>query len=232
MITEQIFYGIRCDRCRDEYESSGDYSYMTDKGEIEEAAESDEWLKIEGRHYCPHCYEEDPLKNEYDDDDHDYTPKPPIPECIFKMRRVVGMMIGQADGEMRETTDDHLHVRFYMNQHPLNDTLLAIIDEMLGDLPHTVVVDEEPHTYDKGITRRLHIDVSMNFIHKGDHIRVIEHWGYKDAFGKEGIVKKIHTNGTLTIEIRDDDGELRLRSCGAKSLEVIKKAKDARQSEM
>ena len=34
MFTEEIFYGIRCDRCGEQYESSGDYSYMTDKGEI------------------------------------------------------------------------------------------------------------------------------------------------------------------------------------------------------
>jgi hypothetical protein len=137
------------------------------------------------------------------------------------MRRVVGMMIGQTDGEMRETPDDHLHIRFYMNQHPLNDTLLNIIDEMLGDLSHTVVVDKEPHKYSNGVARRLHIDVAMNFIHKGDHIRVIEHWGYQDAFGKEGIVKKIHANGTLIIEIRDDNGELHLRGCGAKSLQRL-----------
>ena len=223
MITEQIFYGIRCDRCREDYESSGDYSFMSDKGEIEEAAESDEWLEIDGRHYCPCGYEEDPLKAEYKDDDHDYTPKPPIPECIFTMRRAVGLLIHQGDGEMRETDDDHLHIRFYMNRNPLTDAIRLTIDQLLGDLQHTVEVEEEKR--DTYVTRKLHIDVTMPFIHKGDHIRVIEHWGYKDAFGKEGIVKKIHTNGTLTIEIRDDDGELRLRSCGAKSLEVIKKAK-------
>ena len=223
MITEQIFYGIRCDRCREDYESSGDYSYMSDKGEIEEAAESDEWLEIDGRHYCPHCYEEDSLR----DDDHDYTPKPPIPECIFTMRRAVGLLIHQGDGEMRETDDDHLHIRFYMNRNPLTDAIRLTIDQLLGDLQHTVEVEEEKR--DTYVARKLHIDVTMPFIHKGDHIRVIEHWGYKDAFGKEGIVKNIYTNGTLTIEIRDDDGELRLRSCGAKSLEVIKKAKEKKK---
>ena len=63
MITEKIFYGLMCDRCREDFEGD-EYSYMSDKGEIEEMAENDDWRVIDGRHYCPCCYEEDPLNEE------------------------------------------------------------------------------------------------------------------------------------------------------------------------
>lgn len=228
MITEQIFYGIRCDRCREDYESSGDYSYMSDKGEIEEAAESDEWLEIDGRHYCPCCYEEDPLKAEYNDDDHDYTPKPPIPECIFTMRRAVGLLIHQGDGEMRETDDDHLHIRFYMNRNPLTDAIRLTIDQLLGDLQHTVEVEEEKH--DNYITRKLHIDVTMPFIHKGDRVRVVKHSSYMDSFGLEGVVKDVRPNDTFRVDV-EVNGEPSRRYFSRESIEVIKKAREEKKDD-
>lgn len=45
MITEKIFYGLMCDRCREDYDGD-EYSYMSDKGEIEETAENDDWRFI------------------------------------------------------------------------------------------------------------------------------------------------------------------------------------------
>lgn len=216
MITEEIFYGIRCDRCHDSYEGD-DYSYMSDKSEIEEMAENDDWRIIDGHHYCPNCYEKDP---EPVDDDHEYTPKPPIPECIRSMRRVVGIMIGQGDGEMREK-DDHLHIRFYMNRNPLTDALRLTIDQILGDLPHTIEIEEEKKT--NYISRILHIDITMNFIHKGDRVRVIKHNSYMDSFGLEGIVKEVRRNDTFRVDI-EINGEKDRRYFSRESIEVIGRA--------
>ena len=220
MITEKIFYGLMCDRCREDFEGD-EYSYMSDKGEIEETAENDDWRVIDGRHYCPCCYEEDPLNEEYDDDDHEYTPKPPIPECIFTMRRAVGLLIHQGDGEMRETDDDHLHIRFYMNRNPLTDAILLTINQLLGDLPHTVEVEEEKR--DTYVTRRLHIDVTMNFIHKGDRVRVIKHSNYMDSFGLEGIVQDVRLNDSFCVNV-EVNGEKSRRYFSRESIEVIKRA--------
>lgn len=51
------------ERFRDENGCVGYIDY-----DIWEQAESDDWLEIDGKHYCPNCYE-------HDDDLDDYRPK-------------------------------------------------------------------------------------------------------------------------------------------------------------
>lgn len=61
-----IFYAIRCDRCLCNHEA--EYEYYTDESDALESAEEDDWIEVDGKHYCPCCYhEEDDEKIPYND---------------------------------------------------------------------------------------------------------------------------------------------------------------------
>lgn len=198
MYTEEIFYGISCDRCREQYESSGDYSYMTDKGELLESAENDGWREIDGRHYCPDCYVKDP---DPIDDDHEYMPKTPYPYCVYKVRRVVAELLESGMGRIKEK-DEQLHLRFYLNRKPFDDVLKGAIAQKMGGAKYTVEVEEEQRT--NYVERRLHIVIPVQNILKGDRVKVVKHLPYKDCFGKEGKVLSIQNQKFFVVQIFDD----------------------------
>lgn len=51
-----IFYAVKCDRCGEYY--VGEYEYYNDKNDALDAAEAEGWAEINGKHYCPNCFEE------------------------------------------------------------------------------------------------------------------------------------------------------------------------------
>lgn len=56
-----------CDRCGTRFSNeNGNVGYIDE--DIWEEAETDGWLEIDGKHYCPDCYE-------HDDDLDEYIPK-------------------------------------------------------------------------------------------------------------------------------------------------------------
>lgn len=58
MAVEKIeMYTVVCDHCGEDIGSSEEYSCWADDCYAEENAMESEWLKVEGKHYCPECYE-------------------------------------------------------------------------------------------------------------------------------------------------------------------------------
>ena len=195
MFTEEIFYGIRCDRCGEQYESSGDYSYMTDKGEILETAENDDWREIDGKHYCPGCYVEDP---EPIDDDHEYMPKTAYPDCIYGVRRIVAELLESGSGKIEEK-DEKLHLCFYLNNHELDDVLKGAIDQKMHGVKYSTEVEEKQRQHYKD--RLLHIFIPFQNIVKGDYVKIVKHSVYNDCFGKEGKVIAIRNQRLFVVQI-------------------------------
>ena len=202
MYTEEIFYGIRCDRCHEQYESD-EYSYMSGRSEILEAAENDDWREIDGRHYCPDCYVKDP---EPADDDHEYMPKTPYPDCVYKVRRIVAELLGYGMGSMVEK-DDCLHLRFPLNKDLFDDVLQGAIKKKMDGREYTVGTEDVLSEFcgKNHIRRFLHIAIPFQSILKGDRVRVIKHIMYKDCFGKEGKVLEIRNQRIFVVRIFDDE---------------------------
>lgn len=56
MITEKMYYGIKCDACGKEFEDGEGYSHYDERCFIEDMALSSEWISVRGKHYCDKCY--------------------------------------------------------------------------------------------------------------------------------------------------------------------------------
>ena len=64
MIKEVTYYDIICDRCGKSFTDESETCYPDTKS-AEMVAKDSEWLTIDGKHYCPDCYELDKVTDEY-----------------------------------------------------------------------------------------------------------------------------------------------------------------------
>lgn len=200
MFTEKIFYGICCDRCGEDFESRGDYSYMTEKGEILEEACDQGWQSIDGRHYCPDCYEPNPDPNH--DDDHEYRPLPMFPAYIHELK----MFLRAIGGWRQEVYENEVVLSYHTHKtKDVEPEHRAMIEKILAMSEHRIEVVDC-----KGCTNaRVLIHIKLKRFYIGDRVRVIHHNVYRDAFGKEGeIVKELPLKGNhdcYAVRIFDDD---------------------------
>ena len=58
MIKEAIYYEMYCDRCGAQLDDGDIVAYKEREG-LEFVASESEWQTINGKHYCPDCYEVD-----------------------------------------------------------------------------------------------------------------------------------------------------------------------------
>lgn len=202
MITEQIFYGVRCDRCGEDFESHGDYSYMSDSGDIWDEACDQDWQLIDGRHYCPHCYEENPDPD--NDDDHEYRPKPAYPECVPTLRKFLHVLGGYSQVESNNWLAFRIHTG--RDEKDLAPEYRAMIDKILCNTEHRIdVVDLE-----KASNAEVNIIIHLKRFYKGQRVRVIHHNPYRDAYGKEGEIvseanPKYGARACYGVHIFDDE---------------------------
>ena len=64
MIKEVTYYDIICDRCGKSLTKESNICYP-DTNSALMVAEQSEWVDINGKHYCPDCYELDEVTDEY-----------------------------------------------------------------------------------------------------------------------------------------------------------------------
>ena len=64
MIKEVTYYDIICDRSWKSFTDESEMCY-TDKDSALMVAEQSEWIDINGKHYCPDCYEFDEVTDKY-----------------------------------------------------------------------------------------------------------------------------------------------------------------------
>ena len=64
MIKEVIYYDIICDRCGKSLIEESEMCYPDNDSALT-VAEQSEWIDINGKHYCPDCYELDEVTDEY-----------------------------------------------------------------------------------------------------------------------------------------------------------------------
>ena len=64
MVKEVTYYDIICDRCGKSLIKESETCYP-DKDSALMVAEQSEWIDINGKHYCPDCYELDEVTDKY-----------------------------------------------------------------------------------------------------------------------------------------------------------------------
>lgn len=62
MIKEVTMYTVVCDGCGKDVNADNDISCWNDTGYLNDIAYDAGWERLEGKHYCPECFE-------YDNDD-------------------------------------------------------------------------------------------------------------------------------------------------------------------
>lgn len=200
MYKEAIFYGLQCDRCGEDYESSGEYSYYSDRSDVWDAASDDCWANIDGRHYCPNCYEDNPDPDH--DYDHVYRPKPAYPAYIPTLRRFLSVLGGYTQSESDGWLKFRIHTRH--NEKQLAPEYRAMIDKILYLAEHRIeVVDLQ-----NASNAEVNIYIRLKRFYKGQRVRVIHHNPYRDAYGKEGEIvsepNPKHSNASYHVHIFED----------------------------
>lgn len=80
MITKEIFYSVKCNRCGTVNEDGDDQSCFFDEGDAVESAINNDWAEIDNKHYCPDCFT-------YNDETDEYTEKAPYPDHLTKLKK-------------------------------------------------------------------------------------------------------------------------------------------------
>jgi hypothetical protein len=233
MITEEIFYGVKCDRCGDIYEMNGEYTCYSDKGEILDAAFDDDWKEIHGRHYCPCCYTEkdgttitnrchddDDDDDEREDDSREYIPRPSYPECYHKLQQFMQVIIGHKGSESCD--DDWLYVWFTLPSNGvLSDLTRQMIDRILEKVEHKIEIIE-PEKTEAFRSKKVQIGIRNKEFKCGDRVRVCQHQDYMDSYGKEGVVMALDDWGRRFCYVQFKDEE-KLRTICLDHLELIER---------
>lgn len=216
MYNQVIFYGLNCDRCGETYDS--EYGYYAEKGYVRDAACDDGWEEIDGRHYCPNCYEDNPDPDH--DDDHEYRPKPAYPEYVQTLRRFLHVLGSYTQSE----SDGWLKFSFHTgyNEKQLAPEYHAMIDKILHMAEYRIEV-LDLQTASNAV---VNIYIRLKRFYKGQRVRIIHHKPYRDAYGKEGeIVREAdpkNSNACYLVHIFEDK-DPSLHFVKADQLELVKK---------
>lgn len=203
MFTEQIFYGVRCDRCGEMYESSGDYSYMSDKGEIWEQAWDEGWNEHNGHHYCPCCHK---VIGKDENEGNIIRVKNGYPQCVQKLKLLLRLLVGHSP--RNEEREGWLHYNVPLQyKGVLSDLSRQMIERTLNEVVFTIDFSEDNRGY-----RYADIAIMLKEFKVGDRVKIIRHSDYRDAFGKEGEVIEVHDGERrpglrqlYAVHIFDDD---------------------------
>jgi len=135
MIISEIFYGVKCNRCGEQYED-GEHSFWSDEcGAVENAMES-EWIEEKGKHYCSECYEQDEATEEN-------TAKPDFPEHVKNLKKFFEKMIIGHSSRISEQDDCFKISKNLYNTTELNHYETTYIKEMLGD--NLILIEVKKH---------------------------------------------------------------------------------------
>ena len=97
MIVSEIFYGVKCNRCGEQYED-GEHSFWSDEDNAIENAMESEWIEEKGKHYCTECYE-------YNEEKDENLPKIDFPEYIKKTKKFIDKMLLSYSAKISEKED-------------------------------------------------------------------------------------------------------------------------------
>lgn len=107
MLITSTFYNVQCDRCRKEYEDY-DYTWTADEHDAVERALDNDWVEIDGKHYCPDCVMEKP-NAEYDDE---YIPLPDIPKMIWRGLEAMKYITEDSNAaQLKETKTSYIFLK-------------------------------------------------------------------------------------------------------------------------
>ena len=97
MIVSEIFYGVKCNRCGEQYED-GEHSFWSHQDNAIEYAMESEWIEEKGKHYCPECYE-------YNEEKDENLPKLDFQKKKKKTKKFIDKMLLSYSAKISEKED-------------------------------------------------------------------------------------------------------------------------------
>ena len=123
MIVTATFYGLTCDRCKTDFDD-GEHTHWNDETTVLEQASESEWQEINGKHYCPNCYED--LEDEY-------VALEPFPENVYDLLTFVQRSLKGYTASISETTEIFKLKSFFSYKSSLDEYEENYIKGLIGD---------------------------------------------------------------------------------------------------
>ena len=232
MITQETFYGVRCDRCGRDHELEG-YTYYGDQGEMLSDAKEHGWVELHGRHYCPNCYvlkdgtmrtdmNEDIYVNGEDDrntdEDNDvYVPRPEWPHCIMKVYRFLKGI--DASVMHPEEKDGWVVVKISLGWNGvLSDLTRQMIERICGTKEHRIDIANSERG---GRMNYVYVWFKLTEFRCGDRVLVKTKLDNDDTCGKQGVVMALSDSGLRMVGVQFRD-KTDLRWMTIDDLEIVK----------
>lgn len=134
MIVSEIFYGVKCNRCGEQYED-GEHSFWSDEsGAVENAMES-EWIEEKGKHYCTKCYE-------YNEEFEIQSIKPDFPKNVKLLKKFFDRIIIGHSSNITEQENEFKVSIILPNQEGLKSYDTNYITDMLGSSLISIKVEK------------------------------------------------------------------------------------------
>lgn len=149
MIVAEVFYGVKCDRCGEIYES-GEHAYFMDESEAIEQALESEWGELNGKHYCPNCH----MVNSETDE---VTPFPAFPKHVTHIRNFAKKIMGGiSEGIEEKDNSDFIVLKYSLHYGRNVETYHEnyITDYLKGNLK-SLMVDHQKHYTDIFISIKI-----------------------------------------------------------------------------
>ena len=119
MIVNKVFYGVKCNRCHEIYETTDDLSFFEDENDAIENAEEYDWLTIQDKHYCPNCY-----KTVKDDNGRqEFVVEEPIPQEVFQTKDVLEKLL---HAMVNLDWDDNFYYLSYVEYYGVKDYKMIV----------------------------------------------------------------------------------------------------------
>ena len=127
MITKEIFYGVKCNRCKEDFLDYNDHSFWIDENSAVEQAIESEWIEENNKHYCPNCYD-------YNEEEDKNIIKEEFSNHVKELKKFFDKMIYGISESIIETEDGSFIVATSLhNRQNLENFEENYIKEMLGN---------------------------------------------------------------------------------------------------
>lgn len=141
MIVEEIFYGIKCNRCLELHED-GEHSFWNDHGNAIESAMESDWINEKGKDYCPNCHE-------INDETDELIIFEDFPKHIVVLNKFIDKIVIGFDRRNSETNSLFVVNFSLYNKENLEDAEENFIKILLGDNLNRIEYYSEKHNRNK-----------------------------------------------------------------------------------
>lgn len=125
MIITDVFYGLKCNRCGEQYDD-GEHSFWSDESAAFENASESGWIEQKGKHYCENCFS-------HNEDSDEVTIFEDFPEHLKTLNKFIDRVAFATQRNVFEKNSEFLVKCRLYRQPKLKDYEAEFIKQLLGE---------------------------------------------------------------------------------------------------